>query len=93
MSNFVIEFSEEMNSESPFNIKLYEFKNGNQTGKEKIIEVNNAIWSSNEKKLTMNLNTNFEVFTIEFNWWGMDKPLLSKNGILLKPQSYILAKK
>ncbi len=40
-SNFVIEFSEEMNDKNPFNIKIYEFKNGNQTGKEETIEIKN----------------------------------------------------
>ena len=57
------------------------------------IEVNNAVWSNNGKKLTMKLDIDFEVFSMEFNWWGLDKPLISKNGILLKPQSYILVKK
>jgi hypothetical protein len=39
------------------------------------------------------IDTSFEEFTLILNWWGIDKPLLSKNGILLKPQSYILLKK
>lgn len=93
ISNFVIEFSEEMSNKQPFNIKLYEFKNGNQTGKERTLEVDNASWTNNGKKLIMKLDTNFEEFAIVFNWWGLEKPLLSKNGIMLKPQSYILAKK
>jgi hypothetical protein len=93
MSNFVIEFSEEMTNNSSFNFRIFEFINGNHTGNVKIIEVNNAVWSNNGKKLTMKLDTDFEVFSMEFNWWGLDKPLISKNGILLKPQSYILVKK
>lgn len=93
MSNFVIEFSEEMTNNSSFNFRIFEFINGNHTGNVKIIEVNNAVWSNNGKKLTMKLDIDFEVFSMEFNWWGLDKPLISKNGILLKPQSYILVKK
>ena len=93
VSNLEIEFSEEMNTKNPFHLKIYEFKNGNQTGKEKLIEVDTAVWTNNGKKLTIKIDIDFEEFAIIFNWWGMDKPLLSKNGILLKPQSYILAKK
>ena len=93
ISNLVVEFSEEMNTQSPFQMQIIEFKNGNQTGKEKIIEVEDALWTNNGKKLALKFDTDFEEFAIIFNWWGMDKPLLSKNGILLKPQSYMLAKK
>jgi len=92
-SNFVIEFSEEMNDKNPFNIKIYEFKNGNQTGKEETIEIKNVSWTNDGKKLTMKLDTDFDEFAIIFNWWGLDKPLTSKNGILLEPRSYILVKK
>lgn len=92
-SNFVIEFSEEMSDKNPFNIKIYEYKNGNQTGKEETIEIENASWTNNGKKLTMKLDTDFDEFAIIFNWWGLGKPLISKNGILLKPHSYILVKK
>lgn len=93
ISNLVVEFSEKMNDKNPFNLKIYEFKNGNQTGKEETIEIKNASWTNDGKKLTMKLDTDFEEFEILFNWWGLDKPLTSKNGILLKPQSYILIKK
>lgn len=91
--NFEILFSEEMRINSHFQIQIVEFKNGNQTGKENIIEVKNAIWTNNGKKLTLKVDADFEEFAMIFNWWGMEKPLLSKNGIMLKPQSYILAKK
>ena len=93
ISNFEIEFSEEMDTNSSFQAQIVEFKNGNQTGKEKIIEIENAIWANNGKKVTLKFDTNFESFAIIFNWWGINKPLLSQNGILLEPQSYILVKK
>ena len=93
ISNLAVEFSDEMNTRNPFQIQIVEFKSGNQTGKEKLIEVENAVWTNNGKKLTLKIDTDFEEFAIIFNWWGMDKPLLSENGVLLKPQSYILTKK
>jgi len=92
ISNLAVEFSEEMNIKSPFQIQIIEYKNGNQTGKEKLIEIKNAIWTNNGKKMILKFDTDFEEFAIIFNLWGMDKPLLSKKGILLKPESYILAK-
>lgn len=93
ISNIQIQFSEEMDTKGSFQVQIFEFKNGNQTGKENIIEIKDGVWTDNGRKMTLKLNTDFEEFTIIFNWWGMDKPLLSKNGILLEPQSYILAKK
>ncbi|MDR6966833.1 hypothetical protein J2X31_000831 [Flavobacterium arsenatis] len=93
VSNLAVDFSEEMNIKNPFQIQIVEFKKGNQTGKEKIMEIKNAVWTNNGKKLTLKLDTDYEEFALIFNWWGIDKPLLSKNEILLKPQSYILAKK
>jgi hypothetical protein len=93
ISNFVVEFSEEMNTQNSFQIQIVQFKDDNQTGEEKLIDVKNAVWENKGKKLIMKFDSDFEEFAIVFNWWGIDKPLLSKNGILLKPQSFILAKK
>lgn len=93
LSNFQIEFSEEMNTTGSFQVQIVEYKNGNQTGKENIVEIKEGVWTNNGRKLTFKLTTDFEEFIMVFYWWGMDKPFISKNGILLNPQSYILAKK
>ncbi len=91
ISNLVVEFSEEMYVKSPFQIQIFEFKNGKQTSIEKTITINNAVWSKNGKELTLKLDIDFEEFAILFN--GVDKPLISNSGILLKPKSFILVKK
>jgi hypothetical protein len=93
VSNFSVEFSDKMNTKNPFIIKIYETKNGNQTGRERLIEVKNAVWTNSGMKATFKIDTDFEAFITIFNWWGIGKPLLSENGILLKPESYILVKK
>ncbi|MBS1682812.1 MAG: DUF4932 domain-containing protein [Bacteroidetes bacterium] len=92
LSNLVVQFSEPMNTGTPFKVQLVEFKNSNQTGKNNWVEIKDG-WINNGKSLRLKLNTSFEEFALIFNWWGNDKPLLSKNGIFLKPQSYILLKK
>lgn len=93
ISNFVVEFSEKMNTQNSFQIQLYEFKNGNQTGKESLIEVKNAVWTDNGKKATFKIDTDFEVFVMYLSRYVMSKHLLSDTGILLQPESYILVKK
>lgn len=92
LSNLKIEFSEEMAVQKPFKIQIVEFKNGKQTGKENFIEIDKGHWTDKGKTLSLKLDTDFKEFALIFNWWGNDKPLLSKNGILLEPQSYLLAK-
>ena len=93
ISNIQIVFSEEMDTKSSFQVQIVEFKNGNQTGKVNLIDAKDCLWDNKGRKLTLKLNTDFEEFALIFNWWGIDKPLLSVSGILLKPQSYILLKK
>ena len=74
-------------------MQIAEFKNGNQTGKESFIEGKDLNWSDGDKTLHLKIETEFEEFVLIFNWWGNDRPLTSKNGILLEPESYILLKK
>lgn len=93
VSHLGIEFSEEMNTLTPFQILVVEFKSGNQTGREQLIEIDHAGWTNGGKNVILKFDTAFEEFALVFNWWGIDKPLVSKNGVLLKPQSYLLAKK
>lgn len=93
ISGIEVEFSEEMNIGNSFKVQIVEFNKGNQTGKEKFIENKKGDWINDGKKLILKLDTAFEEFALIFNWYGNDKPLLSKNGILLQPRSYILLKK
>lgn len=93
ISNLSIEFSEPMDVKRPFKAKIYEFQNGQQTGRQNIIEIKSATWSGDGKKVNFKIDTAFPEFTLIFNWWGIDRPLLSENGILLQPESYILLKK
>lgn len=93
ISNIQLTFSEAMETKYPFKMQIVEFKNGNQTGKESFIEAKEFKWSNGDKTLNLKIETEFEEFVLIFNWWGNDRPMTSKNGILLEPQSYILLKK
>lgn len=92
ISNLEIKFSEPMDTTKSFQAKLYEFKNGNQTGKDTIVQIQKIKWSKDKQQLTCKIPTDFKEFTMILNWWSIDKPLYSANGILLKPQSYLLLK-
>jgi len=92
LSKIKVEFSEPMDTKKPIQIQLFEYNGNNQTGKSQTIEIKQGNWSKNGKELVLNLNTSYSQFAIIFNWWGVEKPLLSKKGILLLPQSYILVK-
>lgn len=93
IANLQLEFSEPMDTTKTFEARLYEFKERQQTGKEEVVEVKKILWSKDGKKLFCKVETGFEQFKLLLNWWGIDKPLVSKNGILLQPQSYLLLKK
>jgi hypothetical protein len=93
VTNLQMEFSEPIDTANIFKVRLYEFKDRQQTGRDAIIEIKKITWSKDGKKLTCRVDTDFNEFTMLFNWWGVDKPLLSQNGIFLKPQSYLLLKK
>jgi hypothetical protein len=93
ISDIQLMFSEAMETKYPFKMQIAEFKDGNQTGKESFIEAKELKWSNGDKTLNLKIETEFEEFVLIFNWWGNDRPISSKNGILLEPQSYILLKK
>ncbi len=93
ISNLQLEFSEPMDTTKTFKALLYEFKDRQQTGREEMVEIKKILWSKDGKKLSCRVDTAFEQFTLLLNWWGMDKPVLSKNGVLLQPKSYVLLKK
>jgi hypothetical protein len=86
-------FSEPMDTSKTFKARLYEFNNGKQTGREQIVEIGKVRWSKDGKELLCRVDTEFEQFTLLLNWWGVDKPLLSGKGILLKPKDFILLRK
>jgi len=93
LNQFTIEFSEEMDTKQPFGYEIREFKNSNATGNKKFITQTDFVWSNNNKTLNFKVETEYEEFALVFNWWGIEKPLISKNGIFLKPSSYVLLKK
>lgn len=93
VENFQINFSEKMLIKNSFKIQLAEFRNNQETGKSEFIEIKNGTWSNDRKTVRFKINTEYNEFALIFNWWGNDKPITSKNGILLEPQSYILLKK
>jgi len=92
-----VAFSEKMEKAAAVGALLVELKDGKQTGKTEPLVIsqkqNKLLWSPEGDELSFELNTGFQEFAVLFNWWGIDKPLRSKNGILLKPQSYLLLKK
>ena len=92
-----VAFSEKMEKAAAVGALLVELKDGKQTGKTESLVIsqkhNKLLWSPEGDELSFELNTGFQEFAVLFNWWGIDKPLRSKNGILLKPQSYLLLKK
>lgn len=88
-----LEFSEEMNTKDSFGLIIEEFKDGKKTGKNQNIEINDSKWTDEEKKVIFKIDTEYEEFSLVFNWWEIEKPLISKKGIFLKPLSYILLKK
>lgn len=93
LNDIQLEFSEEMNTQQPFGAEIREFKNGQATGKAKLIEVTNFKWSNDGKNLSLEIETEYEEFALVFNWWGIEKPLISRTGIFLNPLSYVLLKK
>ncbi|MEJ8803518.1 DUF4932 domain-containing protein [Pontibacter sp. H249] len=90
-------FTEKMAPVNNFGAILLEVKDGKQTGKSKTVMIskqqNNLHWQQGGKKLNFKVDTDFQEFILLFNWWGIKQPLLSRNEVLLKPQSYLLLKK
>lgn len=91
--NIKLEFSERMNSKLPFGLEIREFKDGKATGNKEFKEIIDFKWTQRGKIVNFNLDTNYKEFALIFNWWGIEKPLVSKNGVFLAPSSYILLKK
>ena len=91
--NIQLNFSESMNTAQPFGVEIREFKNGKQTGNKKQIEVTEFQWSDDGKTLRFGIDTDYEQFALIFNWWDIEKPLVSEKGIFLKPLSVVLIRK
>jgi len=93
VNNIKLDFSEEMNTELPIGLEIREFKDGRATGNKIFTQLVNFKWSKDKKQLNFKIETDYEEFALIFNWHGIDKPLISKKGIFLKPLSYIQLKK
>lgn len=92
-NNIQLDCSESMNTQLPFEVRIIEYKNGQQTGKNKVVEITEFKWTNNNKTLNFGITTDYEEFDIVFNWWGIEKPLFSDKGIYLEPSSSIRLKK
>lgn len=93
INNIEINFSESMNTKLPFGVKIMEHNGNTNTGNNIFTEVKEFDWTNKGKTLNFKIDTEFEKFVLLFNWWGIEKPLISKNGIFLKTSSYVLLKK
>lgn len=85
-----ITFSEPMDGEKPFGLKIGEVKENRFTGEQTFTKVNDGIWSEDGKKVQFKIKTAYSSFALVFNWWEINTPLVSVNGVFLKPQSYVL---
>jgi hypothetical protein len=93
LNNLALNFSEPMNTELPIDVQIFEFKNEKATGNKKIIALKDYQWSNQGRTLNFKIDTPFEEFSLKFNWWGNGKPLVSKKGVFLKPNSIVALKK
>jgi hypothetical protein len=87
-----VKFTEPLQSVDLFDIRAFEVVDGKETGNSKTLSVNKShhiIWSKDKKQLNFKLDVGYKNYHVIFNWWGISKPLMDRNGILLKPLSYI----
>lgn len=92
LNNLALNFSEPMNTKKPIAVQIFEFKNEKATGNKKIITLKDYQWSNQGKTLNFKIDIPYEEFSLKFNWWGNGKPLVSKQGVFLKPESIIALK-
>lgn len=88
-----LDFSESMNTRFPFGLEIREYKNSRPTGNKNLIEITDFKWADNGKTVTFKIDTDFNEFCLIFNWWGIEKPLISENGIFLETYSAVWLKK
>jgi hypothetical protein len=95
LDNIQLTFSEKMNNEQSFVIQFIKYNSVDEIEQTEFIEIKNFKWSNDGKTIHFKLEAEMEYnqFILIFNWWGNNKPLLSANGIFLRPQSYVLLKK
>ncbi len=85
-------FSEPMQETHDFQLLLRSQK---KTDTIDITRKSNLIWSSQSKIASFNLDLSKykgEYLTVYFNWWGVEKPLVSKKGVLLTSGSKVVLK-
>ncbi|GHV46745.1 hypothetical protein FACS1894180_9430 [Bacteroidia bacterium] len=85
-----VNFSEQMKQSESFGTILSVMENGYETGINKNIEITDTKWTNGGKTVTFNIESEYRNFLLLFNWWGIGKPLVSKNGIFLQNKSYII---
>lgn len=87
-----LEFSEPMNTSLPIGLEIRELNNHRATGNNVFTELHDFKWSEDAKKLSFKITTAYKEFALVFNWWGIEKPLISKKGVFLQPSGYVLFK-
>lgn len=93
INNIQVNFSERMDPKQPFGIKIMEYGENKYTGNVEFVEITDFKWTNKGKTLNFKIDTKYKKFALLFNWWGIEKPLISKSGIFLKPSSYLLLEK
>ncbi|MDR0681529.1 MAG: DUF4932 domain-containing protein [Dysgonamonadaceae bacterium] len=95
LDNIQLTFSEKMNTKQPFCIQVVKYNNIDKIEHNEFIEIADFNWSNDGKTVNFKLDaeTEYDRFALIFNWWGNNKPLLSANGIFLRPRSYVLLRK
>lgn len=88
----VLEFSEPMNTKLPITLEIRELDNHRSTGNKIFTELKNYKWSNDGKTLSFNITSDYKELALIFNWWGVQKPLVSKKGVFLEQNSYLLMK-
>jgi hypothetical protein len=87
-----IDFSEQMTQSDSFELIMSIMENGIEIGKSKNIVIKDAKWTNSGEKLTFNVGSEYKNFLLLFTCWGIEKPLVSKNGVFLQGNSYIVIK-
>jgi hypothetical protein len=93
--NIQLTFSEEMNTGQSFTIQIAQHKSSDDTEKNEFVEIRNFEWTADRKTVQFKLDPEpgYDQFALIFNWWGNNRPLISSNGIFLRPQSVVLLSK
>jgi|GEM_PF-496318 len=89
-TNIQLTFSETMNQSDLFGVILSEMKDGREIGNKQITTAKNVVWKEDGKKVSFDIQTEFEEFIIIFNYWGILQPVISINSVFLPMNDYVV---